>query len=144
MDVCGIPGRAGLIAALSGCLTGCGNAELARDDRDRKRQISADVRAAGGYRIVGTPVAAVETTGNGITTAVVTIRTSRALPFEDGAVTANIRLDGASGASPAIRRGDGRRRHCYVQPVDEFLRRAQTGDRTRLTIAVPGIRETSA
>lgn len=140
MDTRGIPGRAGLIAALTGCLAGCGNTERALDDREPKPQTSADVRSAAGYRIVGTPVAAVETTPNGITTAVVTIRTSRPLPFEDGAVTANIRLDGTSGASPAIGRGDGRRRHCYVQPVDEFPRRAQTGDRTLLTIAVPGTR----
>lgn len=99
-----------------------------------------DIRAAGGYRIMGTPVAGVATTSNGITTAVVTIRTSKPLPFRDPAVTANIRLDGASGVSPAIRVGH-RARHCYTQPVDEFPRSAHTGDPTRLTIKIPGVRQ---
>lgn len=120
-------------------LAACGDSAPARSG-ETTRPRTPDVRAAGGYRIVGTPVAGVATTSNGITTAVVTVRTNKPLPFRDAAVTANIRLDGASGVSPAIRVGN-RTRHCYTQPVDEFPRRAQTGDQTRLTIKIPGVKQ---
>jgi hypothetical protein len=119
-----------LLAAVAVCLGGCGDSGDTRGLRERTTQHPAsDVRVAGGYRIVGTPIAGVATTTNGITDAIVTIRTNKALPFPDGAVTANIRLDGASGAAPAIRAGDQRSHYCYIQPVDEFPRQAQTGDR---------------
>lgn len=101
---------------------------------------SNDVRSVGGYRLIGTPIAAVATTPNGITTGNVTFRTNKALPRRERRVAANIRLDGASGAAPAIRAGDGRRYHCYIQAVDEFPHSAQTGDRTLLTVKIRGIK----
>jgi len=139
VDTRAATGPAGLILAVSVCLAGCGDAKRAPGAPQPKSEGRVDVRSAEGYRIVGTPVAAVETTPSGLTNAIVTIRTNRALPFGDGAVIANIRLDGASGPSPAIRAGDGTRRHCYIQPVDEFPRRAHTGDRTLLTVRLPGV-----
>ena len=121
-------------------IIGCGGTDLAGDmDATSTSADFADVRSAAGYRIVGTPIAAVTTTDNGITTAIVILRTNKALPLRERRVDANVRLDGASGASSAIRAGDGRH-HCYIQPVDEFPRRAHTGDVSVLTVKVPGVR----
>jgi hypothetical protein len=115
-----------LVAAVAVCLGGCGDSGDTRSLREVSSQHPpTDVRTVGAYRIVGTPIAAVATTPNGITNAIVTIRTNKPLPFRDGAVTANIRLDGASGPSPAIRGGDQRGHYCYIQPVDEFPRRGR-------------------
>lgn len=138
MDTRVAAGRAGLIVGLCACLAGCGDAERGGHDSQRRSEAVADVRSAAGYRIVGTPIASVTTSPNGITTAVVIVRTNKPVPFGDGRVRANFRLDGASGVSPAIRVGN-KTQHCYVQPIDEFPGRAQTGDRTQLTVRLPGV-----
>jgi hypothetical protein len=132
---------AATLLVLAGSLAACGHAERAGGGAGRPAITAPrDVRAVGRYRIIGTPIAGVSTTGNGITNAIVTVRTNTALPMYDRSVAANIRLDGAGGVSPAIRAGDGRTHHCYVQPVEEFPRRARTGDQTALTIRIPGLR----
>lgn len=129
----------GVIAPIA--LAACGDTSSARDGSSTSAApaASADVRSAGGFRIIGTPIAAVATTPSGITTANVTLRTNKPLPLRERRVAANIRLDGASGASPAIRVGDATH-HCYIQSVDEFPHPARTGDRALLTLRIPRIK----
>ncbi len=106
---------------------------------------STEVRSAGGYRIVGTPLAGVSSgrtpQGERFVDASVLVRLNRGLRTDGGLVEASIFLNGATGASPPV--GAGRcARHCYSQEPD-LPRSSQlrTGDTATLTIRIPGVRQ---
>jgi hypothetical protein len=99
-----------------------------------------DVRSVSGYRIIGYPYASVGGGGGRVVAATVTLRTNRPLALADtrDGIAAAICLDGHCGVSHPLRTGNSTH-HCYTQAtIDGFPRRV-TGDRTVLTVTIPGV-----
>ena len=115
----GIPGRGGVIAALSGFLVGCGmaNGRAMIGSVSRRLPQTCGRPVAIGSSGRRSPLWRRQATASRPPSWLHQDEQSSAVRgrLGDGE---HIRLDGASGASPAIRRGDGVHRHCYVQPVE--------------------------
>jgi hypothetical protein len=92
-----------------------------------------DVRAAGGYRIVGDPIVSADEHEG-----VVTVRTNRPLPYRDFLVRADIRLNGRGGGFATERTGN-RAHRCYVQVIEGA--RGRPGNTAVVTVRIEHVRK---
>lgn len=128
------------------CVTSCDGGDDSRTSASTRIVAAlsspAEVRAAGGYRVVGRPYAGVSSSADHrTTTATVTVRISRPLKLADthDGIAAQICLDGRCGVSPPLRTGTATH-HCYTQATIDEIPYAKTGDRIVLVIKISGVR----
>ena len=88
--------------------------ETSNSQPQRTTTAPRDVPAAAGFRFVRPPSANVQNNGRSY---IVTVRLNRPLPRSPEGVSANLTLNGLSGASRVVAFGR-RSRHCYFQTID--------------------------
>ena len=133
------------LLVVSVCVASCDGGDDSRTSASTKTAAAlsspAEVRTPGGYRVVGRPYASVSSSAaHRTTTATVTVRMNRRLKLADthDGIAAQICLDGHCGVSPALRTGTATH-YCYTQATIDEIPYAKTGDRTVLTIRIPGV-----